>query len=109
MFRIYENGCDIDLSKLYPPVKFPVSRGTPTISSLIKWDHSYKFHVMDYEVTATKAERSYLVNLSDPDYEFIQGHSIDGESMNNDNYSINNNPVTFSKDEFSSQLLDICI
>jgi hypothetical protein len=37
---MFENGIDMDVSKLYPPVEFPVSRGTPMISPLIRWEHS---------------------------------------------------------------------
>lgn len=81
----------MDLSKLYPPVEFPVSRGTQTISSLIKWDHSNKFYVMDYEAHALKAERPYYVTLSDSEYEFMQGHLIDGK-LNNKNLRILNHP-----------------
>lgn len=38
--RMFENGIDMDVSKLYPSVEFPVSRGTPMISPLIRWEHS---------------------------------------------------------------------
>lgn len=37
---MFENGIDMDVSKLYPAVEFPVSRGTPMISPLIRWEHS---------------------------------------------------------------------
>lgn len=69
----------MEISKLYPPVEFPVSRGTPMISPLIKWDHSEDFFVARYESNAAmKSERLYTVNISDQEFDFIPGHLIDG-------------------------------
>lgn len=67
------------LAKLYPAIDFPVSRGTPMISSLIEWDHSEDHFVTEYETKASRAERSYTVNISEPEYDFVHGHAIDGE------------------------------
>jgi fatty acid synthase len=38
------------VSKLYPTVPFPVSRGTPSISPLVNWEHTENWHILD-EVT----------------------------------------------------------
>lgn len=39
--RLYNNsGFKFEMTKLYPRLNYPVSSGTPSISSLIKWDHS---------------------------------------------------------------------
>ena len=68
----------MDISKLYPAVEFPVSRGTPMISPLIKWDHSQSFNqfkIEDIEVNEMKA----VFNLRDPNFDFLTGHRI--ESM----------------------------
>lgn len=71
------NGVDVDVSKLYPPIAFPVSRGTPMISPLVKWDHSEDFFVQNYEKSvSTTREHLYKVRLSD--HEFLAGHLIDG-------------------------------
>jgi fatty acid synthase len=35
------------VSKLYPAVQFPVSRGTPSISPLVSWDHIENWHILD--------------------------------------------------------------
>lgn len=37
---LYSSGLNIKISNLYPKIEYPVSCGTPSISSLIKWDHS---------------------------------------------------------------------
>ena len=68
----------MDISKLYPSVEFPVSRGTPMISPLIKWDHSQsfnKFKIEDIEVNEMKA----VFNLRDPNFDFLTGHKIEGK------------------------------
>lgn len=69
----------MDMGKLYPPIEFPVSRGTPMISSLIKWDHSEDHFVTRYEAKASRSERQFTVNIGDQDYDFVAGHAIDGE------------------------------
>jgi fatty acid synthase, animal type len=38
--QIYNAGVDLNLNALYPTVKFPVSSTTPSLSSLVQWDHS---------------------------------------------------------------------
>jgi hypothetical protein len=35
------------VSKLYPAVQFPVSRGTPSISPLVSWNHTDDWHILD--------------------------------------------------------------
>ena len=77
LFRIYEHGVDVDASKLYPPIDFPVSRGTPMISPLIKWDHSDNYFVTNYS-KRNKSNWIYPVNISDREYEFVNGHAIEG-------------------------------
>lgn len=69
---------DMDISKLYPPVNFPVSRGTKMISPLIKWDHSQKHFVPLYEPYFVNDKRSIVISLHDPRYKYLEGHSIDG-------------------------------
>ena len=77
-YRLFENGLDFDVSKLYPPVQFPVSRGTPMIAPLIKWDHQQDYFVYKFDERIA-SEKSFTVNLLDQDYEFISGHEIDGK------------------------------
>lgn len=99
----------MDVSKLYPKIDFPVSRGnlrsfnyslsnesrefsriifffplqgTPMISPLIKWDHAENFFHMKHEERLLKGEQHFPVTLADTDYEFISGHTIDGERKN---------------------------
>ncbi|KAL7036630.1 hypothetical protein ACKWTF_008883 [Chironomus riparius] len=78
--KLFENGLDFDVSKLYPPVQFPVSRGTPMIAPLIKWDHKQDLFVYKFDERIA-SEKSFTVNLLDQDYEFISGHEIDGRVL----------------------------
>ena len=79
--KTYESGIDFNTPAIYPTVSFPVSRGTPSISPFIKWDHSEDHFVMkfDRDESTKSAERKVLVSLMDPEYEYILGHLIDGK------------------------------
>lgn len=65
---------------MYPTVEFPVSAGTPMISSLIKWDHSEDWFLakFDTQLKNTSGERVCTLSLSDHEYEYVSGHIIDG-------------------------------
>nr|CAD7462935.1 unnamed protein product [Timema tahoe] len=41
--RLYMAGLLPKVSNLYPPVQYPVSRGTASLSSLVTWDHEYSW------------------------------------------------------------------
>ncbi|XP_043491574.1 fatty acid synthase-like [Polistes fuscatus] len=38
--KLYNLGIPLAIGNLYPRVSYPVSKGTPSISSLIRWEHS---------------------------------------------------------------------
>ena len=61
--RCYAAGLDLDPLKLFPPVEFPVPRGTPMISPCISkiWDHSVPHATPHGHDFATKVG----TNLSD--------------------------------------------
>lgn len=68
-----------NISKLYPPVSFPVSRGTPMIAPLFLWNHSENHTVPSYDPFTRCDKRNIIISLSDPKYEFMRGHMLDGE------------------------------
>lgn len=82
-YRIYNQGFDIPIDRLYPAVEFPVSAGTPMISHLIKWDHTTDYLVLNFDITNMKrgAEQKIDVAISAKDYEYISGHNIDGKRI----------------------------
>jgi len=65
------------VSKLYPPVSYPVSRGTPMIGSLVKWDHSVKWDVPTYKEKEVTSEY-FEIDLSTQADAYIAGHKING-------------------------------
>jgi fatty acid synthase, animal type len=77
---LFENGIDFDVKKLYPSVNFPVSRGTPMIAPLIKWDHSQSYNCFNFE-ERVPAEDFTIINLNDPEFSYISGHEIDGRIL----------------------------
>lgn len=82
-FRLYNSGINFSISKLYPPVGFPVSRGTRGISSLVKWDHTEDWFITKYENMQTKSsgERLFKLTLQSDNEEFLSGHIIDGKVL----------------------------
>lgn len=81
--RIYSNGVEINLPSVYPEVKFPVSRGTPMIAPNIKWDHTDDWFVTNFGTHSVEksAERKVKISLTDPEFEFMVGHFIDGKRI----------------------------
>uniref|UniRef100_A0A1A9W883 Fatty acid synthase n=1 Tax=Glossina brevipalpis TaxID=37001 RepID=A0A1A9W883_9MUSC len=81
--KLFTNGLTFPTANLYPKIEFPVSRGTPGISSLIRWDHSEDWFVTKYEnmKTKSKGERSYTVNMGSDEEDFLSGHVIDGKVL----------------------------
>lgn len=76
------------IKQLYPPIQFPVSRGTPMIAPLIKWDHGIDFFVSEHDENSISIERKIIVNISDKDSEYMSGHIIDGEMLQTATISI---------------------
>ncbi len=68
---------------MYPPIEYPVSRGTPSISPLIKWDHSEDHYVTKSDTKRlNKFEwRKVYINIADPSYEYLEGHQIEYKTI----------------------------
>lgn len=81
--KLFNTGYEPEISKLYPEVSFPVSRGTPMISPLIKWEHSDEWYVASYTMEEEKCsgERIIKVNIRDKLYEYMSGHVVDGKIL----------------------------
>ncbi|XP_015185811.1 PREDICTED: fatty acid synthase-like [Polistes dominula] len=76
--KLYNLGYPIAPGKLYPKISYPVSRGTPLISSHIKWEHSADWYV-SYSTNRMKqqiGERSFTLNLKSNQYKFLQDFQI---------------------------------
>ncbi|XP_065221118.1 fatty acid synthase-like isoform X2 [Planococcus citri] len=80
--RIYEAGCEIELSPLYPPIEFPVSRSTPMISPSIKWNHDQEEYVDEMNTGFSHtSERTFVFHPKSKEHEYIQDHIIDGRNI----------------------------
>lgn len=79
--KLFGNGLDMDIAKLYPPIAFPVSRKTPMIAPLVKWDHSEDYLVPYFDSYNFYERRNVAINISDKTFEFVQGHIIDGKVL----------------------------
>nr|CAD7399917.1 unnamed protein product [Timema cristinae] len=53
--KMYLHGICPRVHELYPVVKYPVSRGTPSIGSLVSWDHTDTWH------TASQVDMTRMV------------------------------------------------
>ncbi|KAL1444886.1 hypothetical protein MTO96_029426, partial [Rhipicephalus appendiculatus] len=71
--KLHTLGIQLDLSPLYPPVPWPVPRGTPNIAHLVSWDHSQSWRVVNWKDSA--AQR---VNESD---KYLSGQQLDGRVL----------------------------
>ncbi|EFN85734.1 Fatty acid synthase [Harpegnathos saltator] len=80
---LYSVGLQPQIASLYPPVEFPVSRGTPMISPLIRWDHSEDYLLYRYVGEPKIYSRVRVVNIttSEEDFEYMSGHIIDGKNL----------------------------
>ncbi|XP_065221121.1 fatty acid synthase-like [Planococcus citri] len=80
--RIYEAGCEMELSSLYPSVEFPVSRSTPMISPSIKWNHDQEEYVDEMNTGFSHtSERTFVLHPKSKEHEYIQDHIIDGRNI----------------------------
>ncbi|XP_062548544.1 fatty acid synthase-like [Armigeres subalbatus] len=81
--HLYLTAQDLDIAKLYPVVPFPVSRGTPMISPLIRWDHRENAFVVKYSWHQQRRSNLiwYKISLTSPEFKHIVGHCIDGRVL----------------------------
>ena len=87
---MYQAGFNLDLATLYGPVSYPVPRGTPSISSLVQWDHSVSHDVpteKDFDLQSADGgcgRVPYSISLEDNEENenrFLVGHKIDGRIL----------------------------
>lgn len=80
--KLYLAGAQPLISKLYPPINYPVGRGTPMLNSLVRWDHSTEWDVVQYAMLSEQSGESIIAyDLSKETDAFLQGHNIDGRVL----------------------------
>ncbi|KAI1292133.1 Fatty acid synthase [Halotydeus destructor] len=82
--KLYQLGLNPAVENLYPRVEYPVPKGTQSVSSLIKWDHSQNWLVTQYpEYFNPSSSSDYVVkvDVTDNEDEYLNGHCIDGRVL----------------------------
>ncbi|KAF5283102.1 hypothetical protein FQA39_LY17409 [Lamprigera yunnana] len=81
--KLYELGYNPLLHVLFPKVEWPVSRGTPMISPLIKWNHSNDWFVPYHKMQKNLEKGKSFIEISskDPNWTFVTGHIIDDRNL----------------------------
>ncbi|KAI4475747.1 hypothetical protein M0804_014115 [Polistes exclamans] len=75
--KLYNLGVSIMPGTLYPRIPYPVSRETPSISSLVRWEHSSDWHVEGGKLLETQ-QTEELIDLNSDQYKFLQNFKING-------------------------------
>ncbi|CAG2101324.1 unnamed protein product [Medioppia subpectinata] len=82
--QLYGLGFNLTVVKLYPRVEWPVPRGTPSIGSLIKWDHSQQYYVKNYHDSYCKANASdtlFTISHKLNEDNFYMDHAVQGKAI----------------------------
>ncbi|XP_054154157.1 fatty acid synthase-like [Oppia nitens] len=81
---LYSLGLKPKISKLYPKIAYPVKRGTQSLGSLVRWDHSDSWLVTlypDYFNNKSQSELTIEVDFSKQENKFYLDHCIDGRLL----------------------------
>lgn len=81
-YSLYVAGHNLDVTKIYPDVSYPVPRGTPMLSPLIKWEHSVDWNLRHHNDTQklSKTGSSVVsIDVQNQDFEYLMGHNVDGK------------------------------
>lgn len=83
--QLYTLNIPINISCLYPRVDYPVPIDTPSLHSLIDFDHTKSYKVFKYpdhlNPYAPRSSFSVKISLSNPEDQFFSGHKIDGRVL----------------------------
>ncbi|XP_054279954.1 fatty acid synthase-like [Macrosteles quadrilineatus] len=81
--NLYLNNASLDINAIYPPIEYPVSRGTPYISPLTTWDHSEHWFTEFQNILQLMSQRSNEVEVnldeSTDDFSLWREHCIDDQ------------------------------
>ncbi|KAJ8668370.1 hypothetical protein QAD02_010033 [Eretmocerus hayati] len=78
--KLFNLGLQPQIAELHPKIEYPVSRGTQSISPLIKWDHSEDWFVCSGKEGQENSPngRSVQVSLKNGEYSLVADHIVDG-------------------------------
>lgn len=76
--KLYLAGLNIDISKLYPAIEYPVSRGTPSLAELAKWEHGETWRTgLEEKLKSLFGVRDFQVTLNSEEFRDCIGHQLD--------------------------------
>ena len=78
--QLYQLGINPVNEKLHPKVEWPVSRGTQSISSIMKWDHNDSYLVKkfpEFHFKPTLSDMIFEFSFDDLEDKFLADHIID--------------------------------
>ncbi|XP_071547019.1 fatty acid synthase-like [Panulirus ornatus] len=76
--KMYMNGVSVDVGALYPRLAMPVPPSTPSLASLIRWDHNQEWDVARFSTSPAGSEYEVKVDLDSEEHRYLEGHTIDG-------------------------------
>ncbi|CAG2101231.1 unnamed protein product [Medioppia subpectinata] len=84
--KLYELGFNPLVERLYSPIQWPVPRSTPSISSLIKWDHSRDLSVYtskwpQNKLRSVSGDMNVVINISSTKDDYLCDHVVDGNNL----------------------------
>ncbi|XP_070515445.1 fatty acid synthase-like isoform X3 [Cardiocondyla obscurior] len=81
--KLYNVGLQPQIANLYPKIQFPVSRGTPMISHLIRWDHSKNVFVLRHSgrMKITSRERTMEIDANDDEFMYLLNHVVNNKNL----------------------------
>ena len=86
--QLYISGCDLKLANIYPKPDLPLPSTTPSLSPLIKWDHSHTHsmamvqpHLGKNQFTTYFKTMSFFFQFRTSEDNFYLGHKIDGRNL----------------------------
>ena len=76
--KLYLAGLNMEVSKLFPTVEYPVSRGTACLANLAHWEHSETWRTgLEEKLKSLFGVRDYQVTLNSEEFRECVGHQID--------------------------------
>ncbi|XP_070528538.1 fatty acid synthase-like isoform X3 [Cardiocondyla obscurior] len=81
--KLYNIGLQPQIANLYPKIQFPVSRGTPMISHLIRWDHSKDMFVMQHSDKKKISTREIAIDIdiNDEEFQYLTDHIVNDKNL----------------------------
>ena len=85
--RMYVNGANGKVTRLYPAVTYPLPSSTATLSSLVQWNHDAHFSLSPFLIQSTNyhfqvsRDMYFHFDRRNPEDGFLFDHKIDGRVL----------------------------